>query len=85
MCCCLQLFPYSLATEIAGFENVGMSMLSVFQAMTLTNWSFTMYRTMDYLSPAVVIYWLVMVVFGAYFVVSSTAEGGGDRCVRVCW
>jgi hypothetical protein len=47
-----------------------MSMLSVFQAMTLTNWSFSMYRTMDYLSPAVVIYWLVMVVFGAYFVVS---------------
>lgn len=52
-----------------------MSMLSVFQAMTLTNWSFTMYRTMDYLSPAVVIYWLVMVVFGAYFVVSGMVQG----------
>lgn len=55
---------------MAGFENVGLSMLSVFQSMTLTNWSFTMFRTMDFLSPAVVIYWFVMIVFGAYFVVS---------------
>jgi hypothetical protein len=45
-------------------------MISVFQSMTLSNWSFTMYRTMDYLSPAVVIYWLAMIIFGAYFVVS---------------
>lgn len=74
MRCTAQLFSYSLATQIAGFENVGMSMLSVFQAMTLTNWSFSMYRTMDYLSPAVVLYWLVMVVFGAYFVVSVVSR-----------
>ena len=67
---CSQLYPYSLATQVAGFENVGLSMLSVFQAMTLTNWSFTMFRTMDFLSPAVVIYWFAMIVFGAYFVVS---------------
>lgn len=67
----LQLFQKSLASDIAGFENVGLSMLSVFQAMTLTSWSFTMYRTMDFLSPAVVIYWFAMIVFGAYFVVSD--------------
>lgn len=66
-----QEYPNSLAHAIAGFDNVGLSMLSVFQAMTLTNWSFTMFRTMDFLSPSVVIYWLVMIVFGAYFVVSA--------------
>lgn len=76
-CCCSQLYPYSMSTQIAGFENVGLSMLSVFQAMTLTNWSFTMYRTMDFLSPAVVIYWFVLIIFGAYFVVSV--------CVCVVW
>lgn len=69
--CLLQEYEHSSATQIAGFENVGLSMLSVFQAMTLTNWSFTMYRTMDFLSPAVVIYWFFMIVFGAYFVVSG--------------
>lgn len=67
----VQEYEHSLARQIAGFENVGLSMLSVFQAMTLTNWSFTMYRTMDFLSPAVVVYWFVMIVFGAYFVVSG--------------
>jgi hypothetical protein len=69
----LQLFDKSTAKEMAGFDNVGFSMISVFQSMTLSNWSFTMYRTMDYLSPVVVMYWLAMIIFGAYFVVSCAA------------
>jgi hypothetical protein len=60
---------------MAGFDNVGYSMISVFQSMTLSNWSFSMYRTMDFLSPVVVIYWLAMIIFGAYFVVSSRCCG----------
>jgi hypothetical protein len=40
----LQLFDSNQATQIAGFDNVGLAMLSVFQAMTLSNWSFSMYR-----------------------------------------
>ncbi|KAF8072369.1 NaCP60E [Scenedesmus sp. PABB004] len=63
-------FPTSQAREMAGFANVGLSMLSVFQSMTLTNWSFTMYRTMDALNPGVVVYWFVMIVFGSYFVLN---------------
>ena len=59
---------------MAGFDNVGLSMLSVFQAMTLTNWSFTMFRTMDFLSPALVLYWLLLIVFGAFFVVCRTKQ-----------
>lgn len=31
LACCVQLFPYSLATEIAGFDIVGISMLLVSQ------------------------------------------------------
>jgi hypothetical protein len=73
LCTRLQLYEQSLATQIAGFENVAISMLSVFQAMTLSNWSFTMFRTMDFLSPAVLIYWFVMIIFGAYFVVSPAS------------
>jgi hypothetical protein len=70
----LQKFDTSTAREMAGFDNVGYSMISVFQSMTLSNWSFTMYRTMDFLSPAVVIYWLAMIIFGAYFVVSNVLQ-----------
>lgn len=70
LCACMQEFAQSQGREMAGFDNVAYSMLSVFQSMTLSNWSFTMYRTMDYLNPAVVIYWLVMIIFGAFFVVS---------------
>jgi hypothetical protein len=58
-------------------------MLSVFQAMTLTNWSFTMYRTMDFLSPAVVIYWVVLIVFGAFFVVREAGRQRGMQW-RLC-
>eukprot|EP00878_Enallax_costatus_P031698 GHUV01034687.1.p1 GENE.GHUV01034687.1~~GHUV01034687.1.p1 ORF type:complete len:111 (-),score=15.04 GHUV01034687.1:170-502(-) len=74
LCCfrltTLQEFAASMSTQIAGFDNVALSMLSVFQAMTLSNWSFTMYRTMDFLSPALVIYWVILIIFGAFFVVS---------------
>jgi hypothetical protein len=35
-----------------------------------------MFRTMDYVSPAVVIYWFFMIVFGSYFVV----RGGCSFC-----
>ncbi|WIA07983.1 hypothetical protein OEZ85_007455 [Tetradesmus obliquus] len=63
-------FDKSTAREMAGFDNVGLAMISVFQAMTLSNWSFTMYRTMDFLSPVIVIYWLAMIIFGAYFVLN---------------
>ncbi|WIA28050.1 hypothetical protein OEZ86_010635 [Tetradesmus obliquus] len=63
-------FDKSTAREMAGFDNVGLAMISVFQSMTLSNWSFTMYRTMDFLSPVIVIYWLAMIIFGAYFVLN---------------
>lgn len=80
--CVTQLYDYSLATQVAGFENVGQAMLSVFQSMTLTNWSFTMYRTMDFLSPAVVLYWFVMIIFGAYFVVGARWWSAGLTLVQ---
>eukprot|EP00775_Hariotina_reticulata_P006841 gene6841-7059_t len=64
------LFDSNQATQIAGFDNVGLAMLSVFQAMTLSNWSFSMYRTMDYLSGAMVIYWFVLIMFGGFFVLN---------------
>ncbi|KAG2432797.1 hypothetical protein HXX76_008531 [Chlamydomonas incerta] len=56
--------------NVAGFDNTGLAMLSVWQALTLTGWVFMMYRTIDTYSLVVVIYYITLVVIGAYFVLN---------------
>jgi hypothetical protein len=53
----------------AGFDNTLSSMLTVFQCMTLSSWSYIMYRVMDATSPLSAFYFVVLVLLGAYFVV----------------
>ena len=45
-------------------------MLTVFQCMTLSGWSYVMYRVADGISHATVIYFILLVVFGAYFIMN---------------
>lgn len=40
----LQVLKRSSALTIAGWDNVGLSLMSVFQIMTLNGWSIAMYR-----------------------------------------
>lgn len=60
----------SVATNVAGFDNAAMGMLTVFQCMTLSGWVYIMYRTMDATNPASCIYYILVVVFGGYFVIN---------------
>ncbi|KXZ54859.1 hypothetical protein GPECTOR_4g931 [Gonium pectorale] len=60
----------SNAVNIAGFDNVGLAMLTVFQSITLTGWSFTFYRTIDNINPSAAIYYIVLVSIGAYVLVN---------------
>jgi hypothetical protein len=62
-----------MALEVAGNDNVGLSMLTTFQCMTMSGWSIVMYRAMDVISPAVCIFYIALVIFGGYFVVSVSA------------
>ncbi|GIL55077.1 hypothetical protein Vafri_10594, partial [Volvox africanus] len=61
---------HSDALNIAGFSNTGLSLLSVFQVITLTGWSFAMYRTVDNTNPAAAIYYVLLVSIGAYVLVN---------------
>ena len=70
-----QITAASDAINIAGFSNVGFSMLSVFQCITVTGWSFAFYRTTDNTSPVAAIYYVLLVSIGAYVLVGKGAAG----------
>lgn len=40
----LQELKVGSNTNVAGFDNVGLSFLTVFQCMTLSGWTYVMYR-----------------------------------------
>lgn len=46
-------------------------MLTDFQCLTLTSWGYIMYRTIDGTSPFAALYFVTLVIFGAYFVVGE--------------
>lgn len=65
-----QEFPESTALNVPGFDNTGLAFLTNFQIMTLTGWSFVMFRTIDNTSPFSGIYFISLVLIGAYCLVS---------------
>ena len=56
--------------SVAGFDNIGLGMLTVFQCTTLAGWAQVMYRVMDSGAELAVPYFVALVFFGAYFVVN---------------
>lgn len=51
-------FQDSTATNVAGWDNIGTSLLTLIQLLTLTGWDFIMYRSMDAASPFAVIFYM---------------------------
>ena len=78
--------PGAAGAKASGFDNVGFALLTVFQVMTLSGWSFVMYRAMDASGGYAVAYFVVLVLFGAYFVVGARGvegrRGVGQRIRR---
>jgi hypothetical protein len=66
----VQVLPHSVARQVAGTDNTALSIVTVFQSMTLSGWVFVMYRAMDVTNPASCAFFIAMIIFGAYFVVS---------------
>lgn len=69
----MQYFDDNLATYTAGFDDIGRSMLTTFQCTTIAGWSYVMYRVTDRYGRLASLYFVVLVIFGSYFVVSATA------------
>ena len=56
--------------SVAGFDNAALGMLTVFQCATLAGWAQVMYRVMDAGAETAVPYFVLLVLFGPYFVVN---------------
>ena len=57
-----------LQINVAGFDNVGTALLTAFQITTLSNWNYVMYRTMDSAGGIAVLFYVLIVVLGTYFI-----------------
>ena len=55
---------------VTGFDNIFQSWLTVLQCISLEGWSDVMYYTFETLSYATFIYFVLLVVFGAYFLIN---------------
>ena len=55
-----------------GFDNIGMAGLTLFTGISLEGWSDTMYYTMDARSKVVSLYWVLLIIFGSFFVLNLT-------------
>lgn len=54
-----------------GFDNIAAAMVSVIQILTYAAWSYMMYRFTDTYGIYAVIYSLLCIIVGCYFVVSA--------------
>lgn len=66
-------FAESLNWGFIVFDNIGIALLAIFQAITLEGWTTIMYHTMDVYSPVVSgAYFIVLVLFGSFFLLNLT-------------
>lgn len=68
---CLQTFYDETLEDGIGFDNIAAAMVSVIQILTYAGWSYMMYRFTDTYGIYAIIYSILCIVIGCYFVVSA--------------
>lgn len=68
---CLQTFNDMVLEDGIGFDNIAAAMVSVIQILTYAAWSYMMYRFTDTYGIYAIIYSVLCIIIGCYFVVSS--------------
>eukprot|EP00798_Chlamydomonas_sp_ICE-L_P015919 gene15919-22053_t len=58
------------SVSTAGFDNTGLAMMTNWQVFTLSGWYFIMFHAIDNTSPFAGIYFLLLLVLGAYCVMN---------------
>ena len=71
MCFVLQTFSSVVLTDGIGFNNIAAAMVSVIQILTYAAWSYMMYRFTDTYGIYAIIYSVLCIIIGCYFVVSD--------------
>lgn len=70
----MQVFRHEILTDGVGFDNIAAAMVSVIQILTYAAWSYMMYRMTDTYGMFTIIYFILCVVLGCYFVVSPVSK-----------
>ena len=70
----MQVFRHQILTDGVGFDNIAAAMVSVIQILTYAAWSYMMYRMTDTYGMFTIIYFILCVVLGCYFVVSPVSR-----------
>jgi tryptophan-rich sensory protein len=70
MCFVFQTFSGVVLTDGIGFNNIAAAMVSVIQILTYAAWSYMMYRFTDTYGIYAIIYSVLCIIIGCYFVVS---------------
>ena len=63
-------FDENPSHDLMSFDNVGVAFIALLQAITFDDWTVAMYALMQSLSPYVVVYFLLIVVLGGFFVIN---------------
>jgi len=58
--------------DITGFDDIGISLLMVFVCVTMEGWTQIMFYIVDAFSEGVIVYFVVMVFFGNFFLLNLT-------------
>ena len=67
---CLQVFNDVILEDGIGFDNIAAAMVSVIQILTYAAWSYMMYRFTDTYGIYAIMYSVLCIIIGCYFVVS---------------
>ena len=67
---CLQTFNNVILEDGIGFDHIAAAMVSVIQILTYAAWSYMMYRFTDTYGIYAIIYSVLCIIIGCYFVVS---------------
>ena len=65
----MQAFSHVILTDGIGFDNIAAAMVSVIQILTYAAWSYMMYRFTDTYGIYAIIYSILCIIIGCYFVV----------------
>ena len=68
----MQDFSFVTLTDGIGFDNIAAAMVSVIQILTYAAWSYMMYRFTDTYGLYAIIYSILCIIIGCYFVVRQS-------------
>lgn len=67
------------------FDNIAAAMVSVIQILTYAAWSYMMYRVTDTYGLFAIIYFILCIILGCYFVVSALLCCLSEFSRCFCW